>query len=147
MLITSPSLKNGEYIPKKFTCDGGDINPEFQVQNVPEDAKSLVLIMDDPDAPSGTFTHWTVWNINPETIYIKEESKPPGSVEGINSAGQIGYIGPCPPAGNPHRYFSTLYALDIRLEVVQGASREVLEGVLRGHVIEKTELLGIYGRS
>ncbi|MCR4328567.1 MAG: YbhB/YbcL family Raf kinase inhibitor-like protein [Patescibacteria group bacterium] len=147
MLIISPSFKNGEPIPKKFTCDGWDINPELQLHNVPASAATLALIMDDPDAIGGkTFVHWIVWNIKPETEYIKEESKPSGSVEGLNSANQIGYIGPCPPEGTPHRYFFKIYALDVRFDITQGSMRDEFERVIQGHVLEEAEVMGTYVR-
>src|SRR5258708_53854 len=111
MILTSPSFNDGETIPQKFTCDGGDINPELQIQNVPEGAKSLALILHDPDAPmKDGFTHWIVWNIDPATTVIKQESVPPGSVEGRNDAGRNSYIGPCPRAGTHHYHFQ-LHAL------------------------------------
>src|SRR5579862_6800936 len=98
MIVTSPNFNNGEMIPKKFTVDGGGINPELEIQNVPPDAKSLALIVHDPDAPiEGGFTHWVVWNIDPGTAIIKDESIPPGSVEGVNGMGELGWMPPAPP--------------------------------------------------
>ncbi len=145
MLLTSPSFKNNEFIPDKFTCDGGDINPALEIANIPPEAKSLTLIVDDPDAPAGTFTHWTVWNIAPGTAFIKEESKPPQSREGTTDFGRIGYGGPCPPPGKPHHYHFTLYALDSMLDLPEGASRSELEFELKKHrLIAETELVGLY---
>ncbi len=173
MLLTSPSFKNNGPIPQKFTCDGfdkltaggGDINPALEVANVPPEAKSLALIMDDPDAlaspkpseggPSGTFTHWTVWNINPQITFIKEESTPPGSVEGNTGFGKIGYGGPCPPAspkpseGGPsgtHHYHFKLFALDSMLNLPEGAKLADLEKEIQKHLIAETELVGTYQR-
>jgi Raf kinase inhibitor-like YbhB/YbcL family protein len=146
MIITSPSFEGGEPIPRKFTCDGYDINPELQIQNSPEEAKSLALIVDDPDAPGGTWTHWTIWNIRPDASFLKEESVAPGSVEGMTSAGRTGFHGPCPPPGAPHRYFFRLYALDTMLELKEGASREELETQIQRHLIAEAELMGTYGR-
>ena len=156
MIILSPAFKEGDRIPAKFTCEGGDINPELHIQGVPDNAKSLALIMDDPDAPVGTWLHWTVWNINLKTAVIKEESVPPGSVEGITSSKDIGYGGPCPPAspklqrgeppGNPHRYYFRLYALDVMLDLKTGASRSELEQAMAGHIVAQAELMGTYGR-
>lgn len=156
MLITSPSFNNREKIPSKFTCDGGNINPELLIQNVPESAKSLALIMDDPDAVSGNFLHWMVWNIDPQTERIKQESKPPGvppstglaigAIEGVNGAGKIGYIGPCPPDKKPHRYFFKLYALDATLGLGEETRKAELEAAIEGHVVDKAELVGIYER-
>jgi Raf kinase inhibitor-like YbhB/YbcL family protein len=146
MIITSPSFENGGAIPKKFTCDGGDINPEFQIQNVPPEAKSLVLILHDPDAPMpGGFTHWVVWNIDPATTLIKQESIPPGGTEGRNGAGKNGYIGPRPPSGTHHYHFE-LYALDVILDLPSETNADHLRTKMAGHVIENAELIGIYAR-
>jgi Raf kinase inhibitor-like YbhB/YbcL family protein len=131
-------------IPAKFTCEGGDINPELQVQNVPEDAKSLALILHDPDAPrEGGFTHWVVWNIKPATTLIKEESIPPGSVEGSSGTGKPGYLGPCPPSGAHHYEFS-LYALDAMLDIPESSGMKELKAAMKGHIIEETSLTGLY---
>ncbi len=148
MIITSSAFDDGGMIPKKFTGDGGDINPELLIQNVPPEAKSLALILHDPDAPmSGGFIHWTLWNINPETTIIKEESIPPLSIEGMNSAGKGGYFGPCPPAGSPHHYHFYLYALDTALDLLENASVQMLQKEIDGHVIATAELVGLYGRT
>lgn len=148
MLLASPSFKNGEFIPKKFTCDGGNINPELQIQNVPAEAKSLALIMDDPDATRGrTFTHWLVWNIDPKTAVIKEESVPPGSVEGTNDFPRLGYGGPCPPRGSkPHHYHFKLFALDAILDLKSGENKSALEAEINKHLIANAELVGLYQR-
>lgn len=146
MLITSPSFNHNEKIPDKFTCEGGNINPQLIIGNVPTNAKSLALIMDDPDAPGGTFTHWTAWNINPNTTAIKEESVPPKSVEGETDFGRVGYGGPCPPSGKPHRYFFKLYALDSMLNLPEGSKRASLEKEIATHTIASAELVGIYER-
>ena len=146
MLITSPLFKDGEYIPKKFSCDGGNMNPELQIQNVPPEAKSLALIMHDPDAPRpGGFTHWVVWNIDPKTTIIKEESVPPGAVEGANGTGKPGYIGPCPPSGAHHYHFK-LYALDSALSLAEGSDKSALETEISKHLVAQTELVGLYQR-
>lgn len=145
MLLTSSSFNDKESIPKKFTCDGYDINPELLISNVPAEARSLALIVDDPDAKSGTFTHWTVWNIDPGTTFIKEESKPPGSVEGVTGFGRNGYGGPCPPNGT-HRYFFKLFALNAKLDLPETAKREELERAIGDHKLAETQLMGIYTR-
>jgi Raf kinase inhibitor-like YbhB/YbcL family protein len=145
MIITSPSFENSGPIPAKFTCDGGDINPELVIQNVPAEAKSLVLIVDDPDAPAGTWTHWTVWNIDPGTSVIKEESVPPGATEGQTSFGKPGYGGPCPPGGR-HRYYFRLYALDALLNLDSDANVDELREAMNGHVVAEAELMGTYQR-
>ncbi len=145
MILTSPAFEHNGKIPKKFTCSSFDVNPELQIQNVPPAAKSLALIVDDPDAPSGTFTHWTVWNIDPRTTFIKEESTPPKAVEGMTDFAKIGYGGPCPPAGKPHRYFFRLFALDFMLDLSAGANRNELESAMKDHILAEAELIGIYG--
>ena len=147
MIITSSSFDDGGMIPKKFTCDGGDMNPDLLIQNVPAEAKSLALILHDPDAPtSGGFTHWTVWNIDPSTTLIKDESIPPGSVEGANGAAKTGYFGPCPPHGAPHHYHFQLYALDTILDLPEGTPVPALRAAIDMHAIAKAELVGLYGR-
>ena len=147
MIITSSAFEHNASIPGKFTCTGGDVNPELLIQNVPASAKSLTLIVDDPDASRGTtFTHWLVWNIDPATQVIKEESVPPRSIEGITDFVRIGYGGPCPPSGKPHRYFFKLYALNIVLDLPEGASKADLEAEIEKHLIEKAELVGLYAR-
>ncbi len=147
MILTSPSFENGGFIPKKFTCDGGNINPELHIQNIPPGAKSLALIMHDPDAPMpGGFTHWVVWNIDPASPMIKEESVPPGASEGMNTRGS-GYTGPCPPLGHGvHHYQFRLYALDSPLELSTEATAGVLEAEIEKHLLETAELVGLYGR-
>lgn len=148
MLITSPSFENNAPIPRKFTCDGGGINPEFQIQNVPEGAKGLALVLHDPDAPiKGGFFHWVVWNIDPETVLIKEESVPPGAVEGLNSAGRPGYAAPCPPPGHGvHHYHFRLYALDTVLDFPAATSVSGLVAAMAGHILAETDLVGTYER-
>ncbi|HVO28970.1 MAG TPA: YbhB/YbcL family Raf kinase inhibitor-like protein [Candidatus Paceibacterota bacterium] len=148
MILTSPSFQNDGNIPKKFTCDGGGINPELQIQNVPPGAKSLALIVHDPDAPvPGGFTHWVVWNIDPAIPFIKEESVPPGSSEGVNGAGEAGYAGPCPPPGHgAHHYRFRLYALDSPLELPAATRATELEAEIGKHLLESAELVGLYGR-
>jgi Raf kinase inhibitor-like YbhB/YbcL family protein len=124
------------------------MNPELQIQNVPESAKSLALIMHDPDAPMpGGFTHWVVWNIKPTTMLIKDESIPPGSIEGANGRGDIGYTGPMPPPGHgDHHYEFRLYALGEALDLPEGATKADLEAAMEGHIIERTLLVGTYKR-
>jgi hypothetical protein len=148
MILTSPSFENNAAIPKKFSCEGGDINPELQIQNVSADAKSLALILHDPDAPlPGGFTHWVVWNIKPTTLVIKEESIPPDADEGMNGAGKVGYMGPCPPPGHGiHHYQFRLYALDALLDLPGTAKAADLEAEIEKHLIEATELVGLYER-
>ena len=147
MIITSPSFAEGDTIPRKFTCEGGDINPELQIQNVPPGTGSLALVVHDPDAPiEGGFTHWVVWNINPGTVLIKEESVPPGAMEGKNGAGRIGYMGPCPPPGGPHRYEFRLYAVSESLGLPEGSSVDDLMESMEGKVVDKALLTGLYSK-
>ncbi|MBI2623513.1 MAG: YbhB/YbcL family Raf kinase inhibitor-like protein [Candidatus Liptonbacteria bacterium] len=146
MILTTPAFKNGEPIPKKFTCEGGDINPGLRIENMPQGVKSLALIMEDPDAPGATFVHWIVWNIDPAAAFVKEESKPSRSIEGTNSAAKIGYTGPCPPPGKPHHYFFKVYALDADMDLMPGATRQEFEEALAGHVLAEAELMGTYAR-
>ena len=147
MIITSSAFNDGCAIPKKFTGDGGDMNPELLVQNVPAEAQSLVLILHDPDAPMpGGFTHWTVWNIDPRTTIIKEESIPPGSVEGKNDAEKTGYVGPYPPPGAPHHYHFQLYALDAIFDLPEDTPVAALRKEIEKHSIASAELVGLYGR-
>jgi len=147
MLIISPSFEDGGFIPKKFSGDGGDLNPELQIQNIPSGTKSLALILHDPDAPMpGGFYHWIVWNIDPRTMLIKEESVPPGAVEGANSAGIVGYVGPKPPPGETHHYHFKLYALDDELHLVEGGTVDELMVNMEGHIIADAELIGLYTR-
>lgn len=144
MLLISPSFEDGGYIPKKFSCEGGNINPELQIENVPENAKSLALILHDPDAPiAHGFTHWVVWNIAPRTALIKQESDPPGSEVGKNGAGKNAYVGPCPPSGT-HHYEFHLYALDSMLDLPSSTNKTELESAIQKHLVAETMLTGLY---
>jgi Raf kinase inhibitor-like YbhB/YbcL family protein len=144
MKITSSAFQEGGNIPSKFTCDGSDTSPPLQITGVPSEAKSLVLIADDPDAPSGLFTHWLVWNIPPLTNSISEGSAPKG-VHGTNDFGKPDYKGPCPPPGT-HRYSFKIYALDRELDLRGGAKRSQLDAAMKGHVIAQGVLVGRYAR-
>jgi Raf kinase inhibitor-like YbhB/YbcL family protein len=143
MDLTSPDFENNTLIPSKFTCDGEDINPSLEIAGVPGDAESLVLIMDDPDAPEGTWTHWTVWNIDPDTRLIGSGVVPVGAIEGMTSFGSSGYGGPCPPSGT-HRYLFKLYALNSVLDIGNKASVEELEEGMKGKTIAEAQLIGLY---
>ncbi len=143
MQITSSSFKNSQPIPEKFTCDGEDINPELAFADVPANAQSLALIVHDPDAPSGDFTHWTVWNIVPDISGIAENSAPQGAVQGVTDFGRTGYSGPCPHNGSHHYHF-TLYALDTVLDLGASATKLDIEEAMDGHVLAKAELIGVY---
>ncbi len=145
MELTSPVFTTHQPIPLKYTCDGDNINPPLHVREVPIDSKTLVLIMDDPDAPSGTWIHWTLWNIAPITKDILENNIPIHAIEGITTKGKPGYGGPCPPSGR-HRYFFKLYALDIELNLNPQANVGQLQKAMDGHILAKTELVGLYQR-
>lgn len=145
MQITSVDFQNNQKIPLKFTCDLDNISPQLKFSNVQEQTKSLVLIMDDPDAPMGTFVHWILININPKTQMIPENSAPQEALQGYNSAGKNFYTGPCPPSGT-HRYFFKLYALDKELVLTQESDKKAVEAAMEGHIIEKAELIGLYER-
>ena len=144
MKITSSAFQQGGNIPSKFTCDGANTSPPLQISDVPAEAKTLVLIVDDPDAPSGLFTHWMAWNISPQTSTVAEGSTPKG-VHGTNDFGKSGYGGPCPPSGT-HRYYFKIFALDRELDLPAGARRGQLDAAMKGHVIAQDELMGRYSR-
>ena len=144
MKITSSAFQEGGNIPSKFTCDGGDRSPPLQIAEIPSSAKSLALIVDDPDAPSGLFTHWIVWNISPQTNEIAEGSAPNG-VQGTSDFGKSGYGGPCPPPGT-HRYYFRIFALDRELNLPSGTKRNQLDAAIKGHVVAQAELMGRYSR-
>jgi Raf kinase inhibitor-like YbhB/YbcL family protein len=144
MEITSPAFNGGSIIPKKYTCQGDDVSPELQFGNIPDRAKSLVLIVEDPDTSHGTFVHWYGWNIPTSKRLLEQGEKLP--VEGRNGFGDIGYRGPCPPPGKPHRYFFRLYALDQMLDLPEGTSKYQLEERIKGHIVDQAELMGTYAR-
>ena len=145
MKLNSPVFENGGDIPSKYTCQGDDISPELLISDVSEKAVSLILIMDDPDAPNGMWDHWVVFNIALNTTKISEGQEPPGVV-GKNSWENTVYGGPYLPSGT-HRYFFKLYALDIELDLPQGSSKSEVESAMEGHVLENVELVGKYQKS
>lgn len=140
LTISSRVFEHGAHIPLKYTCEGEDINPPISVKGIPAETVSLVLIVEDPDAPGGIFDHWVVWNIAP-TELIKENSVP--GLSGKNSAGGFGYTGPCPPS-ETHRYFFKVYALDTLLDLESDTDKKVVEQALHDHVIAYGELMGLY---
>jgi len=142
MKIHSPAFTHEGNIPSDYTCDGADKIPPLEISDIPADAKSLVLIMDDPVAPVGTWDHWIVWNIAPT---IKIIDRQPNGVRGKNSWGRTGYGGPCPPSG-VHRYFFKLYALDTMLDLPEGSGKSTLLGEMKGHVLAEATLMGKYQR-
>lgn len=144
--MTSPAFTEGNSIPRKYTCDDEDINPPLRITGVPTGTQSLALIMDDPDAPMGTWDHWLVWNISPDTAEIEEDSVPKNTVLGTNSFRTLEYGGPCPPFGT-HRYFFRLYALDTSLNLPQGSKKNALLQAMKGHILDESTLMGRYTRT
>lgn len=142
MKILSPEFEENGYIPKKFTCEGKDVSPPLEIKDIPEKAKSLCLIVDDPDAPAKVWVHWVLFNI-PIQEKIEENTHP--GTQGINDFNKNDYGGPCPPVGTGvHRYFFKLYALNIHLSLKEGASKEQVEKKMEGHILESYELIGLY---
>lgn len=142
LTVTSPAFRHNGFIPVKYTCDGDDVNPPLNVTGIPDGAKSLVLIVDDPDAPMGTWDHWIVWNINP--VEVIQENSVPGT-EGLNDSRTRSYTGPCPPSGT-HRYFFKVYALDEKLDLKTNSRKKDVENAIKGHVLAKGEIVGLYKR-
>jgi Raf kinase inhibitor-like YbhB/YbcL family protein len=143
--LTSPAFERGQRIPKRYTCEGDDVSPPLAWSDVPEGTVSLALVLDDPDAPSGTFTHWLVWEIDPAAGSLAEGDA--GPVEGRNDFGRSGWHGPCPPPGHgPHRYFFRLYALDGDLDLPAGAGKAEVEQRISERVLASAELVGTYER-
>jgi Raf kinase inhibitor-like YbhB/YbcL family protein len=142
--LTSPAFEHNGPIPAKYTCDGQDISPPLSIGGVPHGTKSLTLIVEDPDAPVGTWDHWIIFNMPPDTSQIVEGDDPPG-FSGSNSWQTVGWGGPCPPDGQ-HRYIFKLYALDIELTVPEGAIKRDIQLAVQGHVLGMGELIGLYKR-
>lgn len=150
MKIFSKAFKNGEKIPKKYTCDGQDISPPIKWEDIPENTKTLVLICEDPDAPGKTWVHWVLFNIPPEIEELPEgvenkEKLENGAIHGVNDWGRLGYGGPCPPSGT-HRYYFRLYALDTELKLEPGDKKEEVVEAMKDHIIDQAELMGTYSR-
>lgn len=148
--VASSAFEEGGAIPTRYTCDGMDVSPPLSWGSVPGGTRSLALIADDPDAPGGTFVHWVLYNLPPDTRQLPEdvpnrETLPSGAAQGVNGAGRVGYMGPCPPGGT-HRYFFKVYALDTGLDLGAGATREDLVSVIDGHVLAEGQLMGTYRR-
>jgi Raf kinase inhibitor-like YbhB/YbcL family protein len=152
MAISSGSFPNGGYIPKQFTCDGADISPELSWTNPPPGAQSLALIAEDPDAPVGTWTHWVIFDLPPSTRSLPEgvgktmDQLPDGGRQGANDFGKIGYGGPCPPPGKPHRYFFKLYAVDRKLDLKPSSTRARFDEAIKNHVLDEADWMGRYRR-
>jgi Raf kinase inhibitor-like YbhB/YbcL family protein len=149
--ITSPAFSEGETIPRKYTCEGPDVSPPLNWGEPPVGARALALIVDDPDAPVGVFNHWIIFNIPAaergltEAVPVQGEL-PNGSLQGRNSFGRMGYGGPGPPPGGPHRYYFTLYALSEPLKLTAGADKKQVLAAMKGHIIGQAELMGKYRR-
>ena len=143
--VSSPAFAEGEPIPRRFTADGSNVSPELRIENAPSGVASFALIMDDPDAPAGTWVHWVVWNLPAATDIIAEGSLPDGAAVGRNSWGRNAYGGPSPPSGT-HRYFFKLYALDTVLDLPNGIDKAGLVDAMQGHVLAETALMGTYRR-
>lgn len=150
MKIESSAFINGQPIPQKFTCQGDDVSPALSWSGAPATTKSLALIVDDPDAPVGTWVHWVFFNLPahahslPENVAKSQQDQ--GGIQGTNDFKKMGYGGPCPPPGKPHRYFFKLYALDTTLSLNAGATKQDVEKAMQGHVLAHAELMGTYQR-
>ena len=149
--VKSPDFASGGTIPKQFTCEGADLSPALEWTAPPPGTRSFALIADDPDAPVGTWVHWVLYNVPGNTKELaegveKRDQLANGATQGRNDFRRIGYGGPCPPPGTPHRYFFKLYALDTKLSLKPGATKQELEGAIKGHILGQTELMGRYGR-
>jgi Raf kinase inhibitor-like YbhB/YbcL family protein len=143
--LTSLSFQNDGDIPKKYTCEGEDINPPLMFNNVPSNAKSLVLTVSNPDAPEGTWSHWVIYNISPNVTEIIRNTNP--GTEGLNDFGKYTYGGPCPADERPHHYIFRLYALNTYLIINEGPTLSEVEKAIRGHIIEQAEMIGLYQKS
>jgi Raf kinase inhibitor-like YbhB/YbcL family protein len=149
--LTSTAFQEGATIPKQYTGDGRNVSPPLKWQDAPADTRTLALVCEDPDAPRGTFTHWVVFNLPAESRELSEgvpaeANLPNGTAQGTNDFGKVGYGGPSPPPGKPHRYFFKLYALDRPLDLQPGAASSQLLAAMKGHVLGETQLMGTYAR-
>ena len=140
--ISSAAFKENGFIPRRYTCDGKNVNPALNFDHIPSGTSTLAIIVDDLDAPGGTWTHWLIWNI-PFTHHLKEDHAP--GTQGINDFGKNNYGGPCPPKGT-HRYFFKVYALGCQLDILKNSNNEALEKAMAGHVLGFGELIGLYKR-
>jgi Raf kinase inhibitor-like YbhB/YbcL family protein len=149
--LTSTAFGEGKPIPAKYTCDGADVSPPLKWSNVPNGTKSIALISDDPDAPVGTWVHWVIYNIPPDVTELaegvpKSEVLTNGARQGMTDFKRIGYGGPCPPPGRPHRYFFKIHALDTKLDLKPGATKQQLLRTMEGHILAEGQLMGTYKR-
>lgn len=141
--VTSPAFKNEGNIPSKYTCEGEGVNPPLHIDHIPKGTKTLVIIVEDPDAPKGTFDHWLAWNIPPENPV--EENRTQG-ISGINGSGKTGYYPPCPPSGS-HRYYFYLFALDSSLDLKPGSDKRELKRAMQSHILAQGCLMGSYQKA
>ena len=151
MIVTTTAFQPGQPVPRVCTCDGEDRSPDLEWSEVPVQSRSFALVCDDPDAPRGTWVHWVLFNLPADAVQLAagvpgKPELPSGARQGVNSSGKIGYSGPCPPPGRPHRYYFRLYALDTVLNVAAGASRADLDQAMATHVLAEATLMGTYGR-
>jgi Raf kinase inhibitor-like YbhB/YbcL family protein len=151
MRLVSTAFQEGSSIPRKHTGDGSDVSPSLQWSGPPAGVKSFALICDDPDAPRGTWVHWLLWNLPADAVELGENvprkpELPSGARQGINDGGDVGYAGPCPPPGGPHRYYFRLHALDSALNLPPGVNRSDLEAAMEGHVLARAVTMGTYQR-
>ncbi len=144
MKLLSSAFEEGEYIPEKYTADGENISPPLEIKDAPSSTESYALVVDDPDAPVGTWVHWVVWNIPADVKNLKQGTAPEG-IRGKNDFGNLKYGGPAPPSGT-HRYYFKLYALDTMLNITEGSAKEDLLEIIRGHIVERAEIMGKYSR-
>lgn len=144
MKIASEAFHHNGKIPSKYTCEGVDVSPGLIFTGIPAKAKSLAIIVEDPDAPGGTFVHWVAWGLSPNTQVLAENDHVPH--QGTNDFGVKRYRGPCPPPGKVHRYFFKVYALDTTLGIPDGSTKEQLEAAMQGHILGQAELIGLYSR-
>lgn len=151
LTLSSKSFANGGEISKRFTCDAEDVSPELSWNEAPAGTKSFALLADDPDAPVGNWNHWVLWNLPPESRSLPEgvskvPQLPDGSQQGLNDFPKVGYNGPCPPPGKPHRYYFKLFALDAKLSLKEKSGKRELEAAMKGHTLAQAEWMGHYGR-
>ena len=143
LTVQSVAFSDGAHIPPRYTCDGDDINPPFEISDIPRGTKSLALIAEDPDAPRGVFDHWLLWNISPNEAISEKTNQ---GIAGVNGFGEAGYVGPCPPSGS-HRYYFKIYALDIELDLAAGSAKQQLQDAMKGHVLASGQMMGLYKRN
>jgi hypothetical protein len=148
--VTSPAFQDGQRIPKQYTCDGDDISPPLSWELIPDETKSIALIVDDPDAPGGTYVHWVVYDVPADVQGLPEDlprdkAFPVGGEQGVNSSNELGYTGPCPPSGT-HRYFFKVYALDDKTNLPPGETKAKLLKALQGHILAQGQIMGRYKR-